>query len=120
MTEPEWCLIEQKQNHVFFSWSLFQNEIQEKLQDELCEKCEFAPCIWEQYGVSIVAECQNIHAHEPTVTNSQYRKTCYQKFSRCVHGYLGKGNRRELPECVLCNIREMFPNKEDEKYMGFK
>ena len=52
-------------------------------------------------------------------------KKCYRYFSYEIHGYLGKGNRIELPACVVKKIREAFPNVEDSNgntvsYVGFK
>jgi len=39
--------------------------------------------------------------------------------TRNVHGYLGKGCRVKIPDCVVTGIRDMCPD-EDGSYMGFK
>ena len=54
------------------------------------------------------------------IGNNQKRKKCYRIFSQYVHGYLGKGVRKQLPSCVLENVRKLFPAEESEEYMGFK
>jgi hypothetical protein len=40
-------------------------------------------------------------------------------YSQYINGYLGRGVRRELPSCVLANIRKVFPNENSGPYTGF-
>ena len=49
--------------------------------------------------------------------NNQIRKQCYKVFMTLLHGSLGRGNRRELPRCIVDAIRDEYP---DEVYMGYK
>jgi hypothetical protein len=42
-------------------------------------------------------------------------------FSQYINGYLAKGVTKELPPCVLTNIREAFLNESSGvKFIGFK
>jgi hypothetical protein len=43
----------------------------------------------------------------------------YTEFTILFHGRLGKGNRRELPPCVVTQIRALEPNVDGEEYTGF-
>lgn len=45
------------------------------------------------------------------------RKVLYYAYIRAVHGMLGKGVRKEIPQCILEFIRELFPDEHGE-YMG--
>lgn len=46
------------------------------------------------------------------------RKTAYRAFTAWVHGYLGIGNRRPIPSCVVKKVRSAFPEESGE-YLGF-
>ncbi|XP_071989151.1 P2X purinoceptor 7-like [Engystomops pustulosus] len=51
--------------------------------------------------------------------NRLHRKTAYRAFTAWVHGYLGMGNRRPIPSCVVHLVRSAFPDPNNE-YMGYK
>jgi len=48
-----------------------------------------------------------------------FRKAAYRQFILARHGYLGRGNRRVCPSCVVCKIRESYPSVTGV-YMGFR
>ena len=48
-----------------------------------------------------------------------WRLAAYRQFTWCVHGVLGKKNRRVIPACVVKAIRKEFP-EESGFYEGFK
>ena len=50
---------------------------------------------------------------------STARKLLYGKITRELYGYLGRGNRVVLPDCILQGVRGMYPDPDD-KYMGHK
>ncbi|XP_044130704.1 uncharacterized protein LOC122923908 [Bufo gargarizans] len=51
--------------------------------------------------------------------NRHHRKIAYRSFTAWVHGYLGIGNRRPIPSCVVNKVRTCFPDPDSE-YTGFK
>ena len=53
------------------------------------------------------------------ITRNQIRKSLYRFDIKNVHGNLGVGNRRQIPECVLAGIRALCPD-ENGCYMGYK
>ncbi|XP_049522492.1 uncharacterized protein LOC125945007 [Dermacentor silvarum] len=79
-----------------------------------------------------VQACLNVHALEvayyalmedrlalveaPEI-HRRYRYTAYRQFARWVWHWLGRGNRKVLPSCVVAAVRDAFPS---EVYAGFK
>ena len=48
-----------------------------------------------------------------------FRKAAYRQFILTRYGYLGKGNRRVCPSCVVLQIRKKFPSLTGI-YMGYR
>jgi hypothetical protein len=48
-----------------------------------------------------------------------FRKAAYRQFILARHGYLGKGNRRVCPSCVVIKIRQHYPSVTGV-YMGYR
>ena len=48
-----------------------------------------------------------------------FRKSAYRQYILDKYGYLGKGNRRVAPSCVVWKIRRHYPSTTGV-YMGFK
>ncbi|CAJ0925925.1 unnamed protein product [Ranitomeya imitator] len=78
----------------------------------------------EQYMLDF--SCVTLHefffTHSVTALKQlalKLRKTAYRSFTAWIHGYLGAGNRRPIPSCVVHKVRFAFPDDDDE-YMGFK
>ncbi|XP_077148997.1 uncharacterized protein LOC143809925 [Ranitomeya variabilis] len=61
----------------------------------------------------------NLHPPPSKEMKRKLRKTAYRSFTAWIHGYLGAGNRRPIPSCVVTKVRFAFPDDDDE-YMGFK
>lgn len=53
------------------------------------------------------------------LTNINYRFISYKQYTWWTYGYLGKKNRRPLPNCVLKKIRAEFPEKEGHVYVPY-
>ena len=47
------------------------------------------------------------------------RLAAYRQYTCWVHGYLGRGDRRVIPPCVVTAIREAFPDPS-QQYKGFE
>lgn len=50
--------------------------------------------------------------------NSKLRYVAYRSYTGWLHGYLGRGHRRVIPQCVSKAIRQAFPSAAGE-YRGF-
>ena len=48
-----------------------------------------------------------------------FRKAAYRQFILDRHGYLGKGNRKVAPSCVVLRVRSKYPSPTGV-YMGFR
>ena len=55
----------------------------------------------------------------PNYSHSGYRKAAYRQYILSQYGYLGRGNRRIAPSCVVRCIRHWFPSP-DGRYMGYR
>ena len=51
--------------------------------------------------------------------NTAFRKAAYRQYILWVYDYLGRGNRRVAPSCVVLKIRATYPS-DDGTYMGFR
>ena len=87
-----------------------------------CELCQNVPCILQQ-GLydSIVEFEESIRDgdHDGTLTNKEVRFRLYRHATAWIHGFLGKGKRVELPQCVRTEIQDLAP-ESDHQYVGFK
>ena len=58
---------------------------------------------------------------EEKKTNASKRYEMYRQMVLLVNGGpMGKGNRMQLPECVVNGIRARYPEDAPEKYTGHK
>jgi hypothetical protein len=83
----------------------------------LCSKCQQQPCIVYQDKTFLneVIAMKVVGGK----ANNECRFLMYKEFTRRLHGYLGKKNRRELPLCIKHFTREVFP-EEDGCYVGYR
>ena len=51
--------------------------------------------------------------------NEGYRFAAYRQYILWQNGYLVRGNRRVVPSCATCSIRDKYPSA-DGIYTGFK
>ena len=52
-------------------------------------------------------------------SNVGYRFAAYRQYVLWQNGYLGRGNRRVVPSCATCAIRDKYPSA-DGIYTGYK
>ena len=50
----------------------------------------------------------------------QCRYTLYRHVIAYMYGHLVKGNRREIPQCVLTDIHDITPEKDKKDYTGHR
>ena len=89
--------------------------------EECCEHCGQSPCVMVENEDQFQGLLQ-LYQYDENLANRQRRFKMYQEMTRMIHGgYLGKGNRKELPLCVTEAIRNTFPNNDPaEAFVGFK
>jgi len=54
------------------------------------------------------------------MTSKEIRFALYRTAAIFCFGHLGRGNRKELPTCVMSEIKDAFPAPSGEGYVGFK
>jgi hypothetical protein len=83
-----------------------------------CESCCEKECVWDVAQAEMV---QYMLTQPEDCTNSVRRRLLYRQMAiRLNEGQpLGKGNRVELPPCVISGVRSLFP-AEDGSYMGHR
>ena len=105
-----------------------KTHVVEKLDREcwhpMCESCGETPCPTMNFFGEVehwnwgVDSSFIPQSEEPTP--AQYRWRYYKAASHHFFGPLPKGERRKLPDCVVKWIRDTYPNKNGEAYVGFK
>jgi hypothetical protein len=87
-----------------------------------CGECQQTPCDWSTFGPTIIemvtSKISSIPSFNDAVINKQCRFAAYQMFTRTKLGYMGKGNRVQLPTCVSSGIKNHFPDP-NKSYVGF-
>ena len=81
-----------------------------------CDRCGETPCSFANIGEAVIDRANKQYT-PGAVSNEQMRKVCYKVFISMKYGRLGKGNRIQLPPCVLEEIRKQWPS---ETYMGHR
>ena len=56
---------------------------------------------------------------DASVPNNKQRKTLYKMYTKLKYGILTVGHREPISKCVLDEIRDLFPD-ENEECMGYK
>ncbi len=87
-----------------------------------CGECEQNPCDWFLLGPTIVDCIRATKSIGAGGGCADIDKKChfksYQMYTHAKLGYLGKGNRVQLPSCVTNGIRSNFPDP-NKSYIGF-
>ena len=88
---------------------------------EPCHLCQVTPCLLDQglyealeKEYEYVMECDT----ENVITNKEVHFKLYRTATRWIHGYLGRGNRRQLPACVVGEIKDLA-SEAGGAYTGF-
>jgi hypothetical protein len=106
------------------SGSTFSEENEGPRSDDdhhYCELCRSSPCLLEQglYEELSLANELGLDPDFPFLSNKEIRFRLYKYATNWIHGYLGKDNRVELPQCITQEIRHLAPDSVGF-YVGFK
>jgi hypothetical protein len=93
----------------------------------LCKYCDESPCIlnWKDDALDPERSLYDymMWRGDEMVDNGdlpkEIRYELYRTATKFYHGYLGKGNRNELPACITGEIKDSFP-APGGNYSGFK
>ena len=66
-----------------------------------------------------IRNTSDIRNDREDTSSRAFRKAAYRQFILSLYGYLGKGNRRVCPSCVVLKIRQRYPSVTGV-YMGYR
>jgi hypothetical protein len=82
----------------------------------ICEHCRMSMCLWSSNQVNLKKDNELMKGD---ASNKQKRFFAYKQMTFLIHGPLSKGDRQQLPECVVDGIRVAWP-ENDDKYTSFR
>lgn len=83
-----------------------------------CKYCGLSPCVVDREypNMMSIGEYMKKEGHR----NNEIWYALYGYMSQAYNGYLGRGNRKQLPICVEGEIKDHYPKgKDDPDYVGF-
>lgn len=101
-------------------------DITQLTEMDSCNNCISGKAIcvfWEKQEKyrEIAAKVENSKVFKgPTQMNSAIRFSVYRQYVKSYHPGLQRGQRIRIPNCVIMNIRKMWPNEVGEDYVGHK
>ena len=101
----------------------------EEGEDQVCLFCGGMPCNWIDLGPDLLEQLEGMYslndkgkkvdANGDIIPNNQLCKSLYRLYVTAQFGYLGNGERVQVPECVSKKIKAVYPDYNG-KYMGCK
>ena len=85
----------------------------------ICQYCGDKPCFWILYE-SEIFEKTNMKVTRGVKKNNEFQKEAYKMYIYLKYGRLGKGTRVKIPQCAVEGIRRLWPEEDEDAYMGFK
>jgi len=93
-----------------------------------CNWCGESPCFLNQVVEGTGGRTMYEHLFvdkgdamvEQGIATKEIRYALYRDATTFISGYLGKGNRKQLPACVVGEIQDSFPAPQGGTYTGFK
>ena len=101
----------------------------EKVYSKMCMDCKETPCFLEQTCSAFMSSDLTLYTTlieqgdemmKSNMTNSEIRYALYRTAALFCFGNLGAGHRKELPPCIVVEIRDAFPAASGTSYIGFK
>ena len=81
-----------------------------------CASCSDDPCHREVFGEMLRAQALVV---DDELEANNKRKMLYGTYIRAVHGVLGRGVRKDIPQCIIDLVHKIF-HDEHGQYMGHK
>ena len=69
--------------------------------------------------VVCIIDRSNYMSEDVSYEPSNFRKAAYRQYTQYSYGYLGRGNRKTIPSCVVWRVRDQYP-APDNNYLGFR
>jgi hypothetical protein len=95
-----------------------------KIDDDApCIYCNSSPCVLDQGLYNLLSEgglLQDDGQDDIKYIRKQIRHDMYRKASQFIYGPLGKGNRKQLPHCVVSEIHDFAPEDAKENFVGLQ
>ena len=91
--------------------------------DASCVYCNSSPCVLDQGLYDLFSEggmLQDDGQDDIKYIKRQIRYDMYRKASQFIYGPLGKGNRKQLPHCVVSEIHDFAPEDDKENFVGLQ
>ena len=85
---------------------------------------QFAVCVRKCVpikGISlekVARECVFVDKEFRDMTNRNKRFLLYYYYATSVYQFHGKGNRVDLPKCILSEVRSVYPDEEEQTELG--
>lgn len=54
------------------------------------------------------------------INDQKLRYAAYRRYTVWIHGYLGRFNRKQIPQCATKAIKRAFPEEHPDRYTGFQ
>ena len=83
----------------------------------ICRFCWKFPCYTKKWYDDMVQLGEEAEAHGLT-DPKEIRYEIYAGLTRLVYGKLGAGNRKQIPYCMIAEIRDIYP-APNGNYVGF-
>ena len=112
---PEWCVC----NHCQVMSQEIENICCKKKECVTTKHRSMKLCIDPDVLELCIKNNADIKYDRENNTTRSFRKSAYRQYILDKYGYLGKGNRRVAPSCVVWKIRRHYPSTTGV-YMGFK
>jgi hypothetical protein len=94
-----------------------EEETEEGSEESACIHCgRTDDCYWKQYETELREEGELM----ADSSNKNIRFKLYQTVVQQIHGHLGRGNRTPTPGCVHAKVKELWPEANEQDYVGYQ
>jgi hypothetical protein len=119
---------EEETSELMSSWMVFLKAEAEKKEEEVssvedivkaCKHCNQSPCVINS-GLYEEIMCVGEGMEEVEANNKEIRHALYRLVVKKLFGKLGPGVRKQIPQCIMSEIKDAYPAEKGTEYVGFK